>query len=345
MANKKIGEQTIRFKNPPSILNSATTVGPKEGKGPLWEYFDRIEDEDTCGEKTFEKAEVHFSNETIKMLLKKEKLTSKQIDYFIGGDLLNQIICASFSARQFKIPYFGIYGACSTFAEAMQLAAIMVEGEFADKVLVSSSSHFSSAERQYRFPLELGNQRPMTAQWTVTGAGAIIISNTKKPPFITHITTGVVQDFGVMDPYNMGSAMAPAAVDTIIQHFKDTGFKPNDYDLIITGDLGNIGKEITRDLLNKEGYDVNKIYTDCGVEIFDHEKQDTHAGGSGAGCSAAVFCGYLYNKLINKEINKILFVPTGALLSTTSILQGDSIPCIAHAVTIENIPQLGRNRV
>ena len=340
----KVGQQTMMFPNPPSILNAASTVGPKEGKGPLKTYFDKILVDDTCGESTYEKAEECLSYSTIQMLLQKENLQYTDIDYYLGGDLLNQIISTSFTAKKFPVPFFGLYNACATFSEGMQLAASLVSGKFAKNVVVSSSSHFSSAERQYRSPLESGIQRKMTAQWTVTGAGAVIISNEQKPPYITYATTGIVQDYGVKEADNMGTAMAPAAVETIIAHFNDTGFQPKDYDLIITGDLGTIGKQITMDLLAQEGFEVSNIYTDCGVEIFN-EEQDTHARGSGAGCSATVFSGYIYKKLRNKELNRVLFVPTGALLSPTTTLQGDTIPCIAHAVTIENNPQSARGGI
>ncbi|MPW26334.1 stage V sporulation protein AD [Alkalibaculum sp. M08DMB] len=341
MKNNRLGRQTIRFENPPTILNTASIVGPKEGEGPLRDYFDKVECDDTCKEKTFEKAEEYFCNESVETLLHKERLKSGDIDYYIGGDLLNQIISTSFTAKKLGIPYFGVYSACATFAEAIQLASCIIAGEFALNIVVSASSHFSSAERQYRSPLESGVQRKMTAQWTVTGAGSMLLTQNSKPPYITHVTTGIVQDYGIKEADNMGTAMAPAAVETILSHFKDTGYKPDDYDLIITGDLGTVGKDITMDLLLREGFDVSKNYTDCGVEIYD-ESQDTHARGSGAGCSAVVFSGYLFDQLNKKELNKILFVPTGALLSPTTTLQGDTIPCIAHAITIENTPELGK---
>lgn len=341
MIQKKLGKQTIYFENPPSILETSSIVGPKEGEGPLKDYFDKIECDDTCGANSFEKAEEYFSYESVKLLLDKTRIKKEDIDYLIGGDLLNQIITTNTTAKKFKIPYYGVYGACSTFAEGMHIASFIITGGAANNIIVSASSHFSSAERQYRSPLESGVQRKMTAQWTVTGAGSLIVSSSTKGPFITHITTGIVEDYGIKDANNMGTAMAPAAVETIISHFKDTGYKPSDYDLIITGDLGKVGNKIALDLLIKEGYNVTGKLSDCGVEIFD-ENQDTHARGSGAGCSAVVFSGCLFKKLLNKELNKILFVPTGALLSTTTSLQGDSIPSIAHAVTIENIPSLGR---
>lgn len=337
----KIGRQTIRFPNPPSISNTASVVGPKEAEGPLKIYFDKVETDDTCGEISYEKAEECICYTAVQTLLQKEKLQATDIDYYLGGDLLNQIISTNFTAKKIGIPFFGLYNACATFSEGMQIAACLVSGQFAKNVVVSASSHFSSAERQYRSPLESGVQRKMTAQWTVTGSGALVISNEQKSPYITYVTTGIVQDYGIKEADNMGTAMAPAAVETIIAHFNDTGFEPKDYDLIVTGDLGTVGKEIAIGLLGQEGFDVSNNFTDCGVEIFS-EEQDTHARGSGAGCSAVVFSGYIYNKLRNKELNRVLFVPTGALLSPTTTLQGDSIPCIAHAVTIENQPQLGR---
>ncbi|AKL94965.1 stage V sporulation protein AD [Clostridium aceticum] len=336
MAKKKIGKQTIQFIDPPSIISTTSIVGPKEGKGPLSQYFDIILDDDLYGEDSWEKAESKMVKEAVKLAAMQKKLHLEDIDYLFAGDLLNQLMSSSFAARDLRIPYFGLFGACSTMAESLSLAAIMIEGGFADYVVATTSSHFSSAERQFRFPLELGNQRPLTSQWTVTGAGAAILAPTEeKGPYITRITTGRVIDYGIKDANNMGAAMAPAAVDTIKAYFQDTGESPNDFDLIVTGDLGRIGNEIAIDLLRKEGMPINKTLKDCGVEIFDHAKQDTHAGGSGCGCSAVVFCGYLY-KLLKKDIfKKILLVSTGALLSPTSIQQGESIPSIAHAVAIE----------
>lgn len=336
MAIKKLGSQTIRLLNPPSIIATGTVVGPKEGQGPLAQYFDTILDDDLFGEDSWEKAESKLVKESVKSALSKAKLNAADMEYMFGGDLLNQLMPTSFAARDLQIPFFGLYGACSNMTESLSLAAMTIDGGYADKVVATTSSHFSTAERQFRFPLESGNQRPLTAQWTVTGSGAAILSATGEGPYITHVTTGKVIDFGIKDAANMGAAMAPAAVDTIRTHLNDTGFKPDDYDLIITGDLGHIGHEIALELMQEEGYDLSKIFRDCGVEIFDSEKQDTHAGGSGCACSAVVFCGYLYEQLKLKNLNKILLVATGALLSSTSALQGESIPSIAHAVTIES---------
>lgn len=337
MAVKKIGTQTVKFHNPPCILSTASIVGPKEGEGPLGQYFDKVLDNDLYEEMSFEKAECKISRETALKAIEKAGLKKEMVDYMLGGDLLNQIISSSFASRELGIPFFGLYGACSTMSESISLGAMLVDGGFADIVLCMTSSHFSSAERQFRFPLELGSQRPLTAQWTVTGAGAVILCSKGSGPYVTHVTTGRVIDLGIKDANNMGAAMAPAAADTIFTHFKDTGFKPEDYDLIATGDLGSLGRELADDMLKKQGINISDIFTDCGIEVFDIKKQDVHAGGSGCGCSAVVFSGYIYNKLVKGEYNRVLLVSTGALLSTTSSQQGESIPGIAHAVTIERM--------
>ncbi|WP_427339042.1 stage V sporulation protein AD [Caloranaerobacter sp. DY30410] len=336
MAVKKIGKQTVRFENPPSIISTYSIVGPKEGDGPLKEYFDLILQDDLCGQKTWEKCESKILEDAIKMAIKNAQLSETEIEYVLAGDLLNQIISSSFAVRNLGIPYFGLYGACSTMAESLSLGSMLVDGGYADYLVCATSSHFCTAERQFRFPLELGNQRPPTSQWTVTGTGAAVLSSNGLGPYITHVTTGKIIDAGIKDVNNMGAAMAPAAADTIIQHFNDTGYRIDDYDLIITGDLGIIGKEIAEEFITKAGYDISGVFTDCGIEIFDHERQDTHAGGSGCGCSAAVFCGYIYKLLKDRTLNRVLLVSTGALHSTTSSQQGESIPGIAHAVTISN---------
>ncbi|ADL68851.1 stage V sporulation protein AD [Thermoanaerobacterium thermosaccharolyticum] len=333
MAQKKMGLQTVKFVNPPSIISSGTIVGPKEGQGPLKDYFDMILTDDTYGEKSWEKAECKMFQDSVNLALKKASLNINDIDYLIGGDLLNQIITSSFAARQFNVPTFGLYGACSTMAEGLSIGSMLIDGGFADYVIVTTSSHFSTAERQYRFPLEQGVQRPFTAQWTVTGSGSSLLSSTGSGPYITHVTTGKVVDLGMKDANNMGAAMAPAAADTIITHFNDTGFTINDYDLIITGDMARVGKSILMELLNKDGLNIEDKYKDCGIEIYD-ESQDVHSGGSGAGCSAVVLNGWLLSQIKNGTFNRVLFIATGALLSPTSTQQGESIPGIAHAVTI-----------
>ncbi len=335
MAIKKIGKQTIKFDRPPAIVETAAIVGPKEGQGPLSKHFDVVLEDDLCGEKSYEKAECKMVKDTAYMVIDKSKLKKEKIDYMLSGDLLNQIITSSFAARELAIPFFGLYGACSTMTESLSLGSMLIDGGFADNILCATSSHFSSAERQYRYPLELGTQRPPAAQWTVTGAGAAILSSSGEGPIVTYVTTGKVIDMGIKDANNMGAAMAPAAADTICQHFKDTGFRVEDYDLIATGDLGSLGKELADELMKKQGLNIAKIYTDCGVLIYDLKKQDVHAGGSGCGCSASVFCGYFYKLLKSGKLKRMLLVSTGALLSTTSSQQGESIPSIAHAVTIE----------
>lgn len=335
MAVKKIGKQTVKFENPPSIISTYTIVGPKEGEGPLKKYFDMILDDDMWGQESFEKSESKIQEEAIRSAISEGDLSLKDIDYLISGDLLNQIISSSYTARQLSIPYYGLYGACSTMTESLSLGAMLVDGGFADKIVCATSSHFSSAERQFRFPLEYSSQRNFSSQWTVTGAGATVISSEGNGPYITYATTGKIVDMGIKDASNMGAAMAPAAVDTLITHFKDTGFSPSDYDLIYSGDLGKIGKSIVIDLMKKEGYDLSGVYSDCGVEIFNNEDQDTHAGGSGCGCAAVVLNGYIYKKMKKASFSRILIMATGALHSTVINQQGESIPGIAHAVTIE----------
>ncbi len=333
--NKKVGSQTVKLDNPPKIIATHSIVGPKEGQGPLSEYFDDILNDDMLGKESFEKAESQMMFTAISQTLKKANLKETDIDYLFSGDLLNQIISSSFAAREFSIPFFGLYGACSTMSESLSLASVMMDGGFAKYVVAATSSHFSSAERQFRFPLEYGAQRSQTAQWTVTGSGAVVLGHEGNYPEVTYVTTGKVKDYGQKDANNMGAAMAPAAVDTIVTHFKDTGRNPSDYDIIATGDLGVIGRELTDKLIEEFGYDIRNQHIDCGEIIFDNEKQNTMAGGSGCGCSAVVFTGYFYKKLMKKEIKKMLLVSTGALMSTTSSLQGETIPGIAHAVSIE----------
>lgn len=332
---KHVGKQTVILKNPPSIIATSSTVGPKETEGPLGTYFDVQVADELWEEETWEKAESKFLKETVKAAIDNAKLVPEDIQYIFAGDLLNQLTGTTFGIRDFNIPFFGVFGACSTMAESMSLGAMMIDGGFANYVVAATSSHFCGAEKQFRSPLELGTQRPLTAQWTITGSGAAIIAKDGGGPYITSITTGRVVDLGISDVMNMGAAMAPAAADTIATHFKDTGKTPDYYDLIITGDLGVYGRELLAELTRKEGYDIEHILRDCGVEIFDQEAQDTHAGGSGCGCSAVVFSGYLYKELKKGKWNKILFVATGAMLSPGSSQQGETIPGIAHAVAIE----------
>lgn len=335
MALKRVGKQTVKFENPPKIIATASIVGPKEGKGPLKDYFDIILDDDTFGKDSYEKAECTMMYTVVNEVIKKAGLKSDDIDYFLAGDLLNQTISANYAARDLAIPFYGLYGACSTMTESLSLGAMLMDGGFANHVIASTSSHFSTAERQYRYPLEYGSQRAESAQWTVTGSGAMLLGNEGDYPAVTYVTTGVVKDYGILDSANMGAAMAPAAIDTLNRHFKDTGRTPDYYDVILTGDLGNVGRKLTIDLIKEYNYDISKVYNDCGSLIFVDDEQNTQSGGSGCGCSAVVYCGYLYKKMMKKEIKRALILSTGALMSTTSSFQGESIPGIAHAVAIE----------
>lgn len=333
--NKRVGEQTVKLVTKPKIISTMSLVGPKEGEGPLKDYFDLILEDDTFNQDSFEKAESNMLYSAIEESIKKANLKDSDINYLCSGDLLNQTISSSFAARNVGIPFIGLYGACSTMTESLSVASMLIDGDFANYVVAATSSHFASAERQFRFPLEYGSQRAPTSQWTVTGAGAMVLGKEGNFPEVTYITTGKVKDFGITDVNNMGASMAPAAIATIYQHFVDTGRTPQDYDVIATGDLGKVGRELTEKLLLNYGYDVKNIYMDCGEMIFDNEKQDTCSGGSGCGCSAVVDCGYIYKNLLSGKFKRALLVSTGALMSTTSCQQGESIPGIAHAVSIE----------
>lgn len=332
---KRVGRQTLRFDNKPRIVVTTSIVGPKEGEGPLKNYFDIILQDDLNGKESYEKAESSIMYNAIQETLKKANLKEQDINYLVAGDLLNQTAASNFAARDIDIPFLGLYGACSTMSESLGVASILVDGDYADYAIAATSSHFSSAERQFRYPLEMGAQRTPTSQWTVTGSGAMLISNKGNHPYTTFFTVGKIKDYGQTDTNDMGSAMAPAAVDTLKQHFIDTGRKPQDYDLIASGDLGKLGKKITMELLKEYGYDISANYIDCGDEIFDKERQKVQCGGSGCGCSAVVSCGYIYKNILNGKFKKVLIVSTGALMSPTTSLQGESIPGIAHAVSIE----------
>lgn len=337
----KIGKQTIFFENKPIVLETGSAVGPKEKSGPLGNLFDTSIDDVYFGESTFEKAESKFMAEAIDLAIKKANFNIKDINYMFAGDLLNQCISSGYCSRNLGIPFFGLYGACSTFAEANILAASFVNAGYSYNAIAAASSHFCASERQFRMPLEQGTQMTPTSQWTVTGSGAtLIVPNTQetnnKRPHITGATVGKVIDLGITDIANMGAAMMPAAFDTLVTHFEDTLRTPDYYDLIVTGDLGKLGSELLIEQLKNYGYDISLQHMDCGVVIFNEQTQETHMGGSGCGCSASVFCSYIYPKLRKKEINKVLFVATGALMSPVSLGQGESIPSIAHAVIIEN---------
>lgn len=333
MAENRLGQQTLVFRSEPALLASAAIVGPKEGQGPLAEFYDVVTEDSLLGEKSWELAEARMLREAAELAVKKADLKLSDIDLFLAGDLLNQIISAGFVARDVNIPFLGLYGACSTMAESLTLAAILVDGGFADRALAAASSHFETAERQYRFPLEFGAQRNPSAQRTATGAGAAVVAAGGKGPTITHATVGRVVDMGLKDPTDLGGAMAPAAVDTIAQHFRDTGFKPEDYDLIVTGDLAKVGKAVCEELLKRAGLHIADRYNDCGLMLYDHG-QDTHAGGSGCACSGVVLCGYLLREMLAGKYRRLLLVGTGALFSPGTYQQNRTIPCIAHAVSI-----------
>jgi len=333
--DKHIGEQTIRFTKPPVILSTGSIVGPKEGEGPLANYFDRVLDNILAGKETWEQAESDIARQGIELAVANADLSLDDIQYIIAGDLLNQGIGSTYGIRSLERPFLGLCAACSTIGEAMTIGSVFVDGGFADHVVTAASSHFCSAEKTFRFPLELGNQRPPTSSWTVTGDGAVVIGSKGTGPRITAATTGRIVDMGIKDSSNMGAAMAPAAADLLVHHFKDMNIGPDEYDLIVTGDLGHYGFELLIKLMKDKGYDISGNSTDCGIEIFDKEKQDTHAGGSGPACPAVTFAGYFYPQLLSGDIQKMLFVPTGALMNTMMSQQGESIPSIAHAVRIE----------
>ena len=331
----QLGEQSISLDKPVHIMSSAAVVGPKEGEGPLKDTFDKIVEDATFGKDSWEEGESEMMKETVLLALRKAKLKSEDVRYLFAGDLLGQLIATTFGVMDLKIPLFGLYGACSTMGEALALGAMTVHGGYADTVVAAASSHFGSVEKQFRFPLEYGNQRPMSSTWTVTGSGAFILSKEYGDVVITGITTGKVVDYGIKDSLNMGACMAPAAADLIYQHLKDFDRRPEDYDKLVTGDLGIVGKEILCKLLSDQGIDIESVHIDCGMEIYDDACQDTHAGGSGCGCSAVTLAGKLMNELHKGELKRILFVPTGALLSTVSYNEGQTVPGIAHGLVIE----------
>lgn len=326
--------QTIFFKNQPRIIGNYGIVGPKEGMGNFGKYFDYVMKDDSFGEDTYEKAERKMIESAVMGAVESAKINPSDVRLLLAGDLLNQIISSSYAARSFDMAYVGVFGACSTMAESLALGACIVDGDYFDTVACATSSHFSTAERQFRFPLELGNQRPPTSQWTVTGSGCSIVSKKGNGPKITCATFGKVTDYDICDVNNMGAAMAPAAMNTLLAHFKDTNTQPKDYDLIVTGDLGKLGSEILIDLMEDHGLSLGLNYKDCGQMIYKHS-QNVLMGGSGCGCSATVLNSFLIKKIKEKVYKKILFMATGALLSTTSCQQGDSVPGVAHAVVIE----------
>lgn len=329
------GRQSVLFDRPVYIEQTACIAGQKEGEGPLGKLFDEVVEDPMFGMNSWEEAESQLQELTVDKLMSKTQVQKEEIRYIFAGDLLGQLIATSFGLKKYEIPMFGLYGACSTMGEALSLGAITVSGGSADHVIAMASSHFASAEKQFRYPLEYGNQRPPASTWTVTGCGAAMLTSQKQDVRIKGITTGKIVDYGVKDSMNMGACMAPAAANVITANFKDLEVDEKYYDMIITGDLGVVGKKILLDLLKEKGYDLSNNYTDCGIEIFDAENQDTKAGGSGCGCSAVTLCSYILKNIKNHKWNRVLFIPTGALLSTISYNEGKSVPGIAHGVILE----------
>lgn len=341
--NHMVGKSSVQLENQVYILNSASIVGKKEGEGPLGELFDMVGENDLFGCNTWEEAESNLQRDAVYMALGKAGKKAEDIRFLFAGDLLGQSIATSFGIASYQIPLLGVYGACSTCGESLTLGAMTVAAGYADYVACVTSSHYASAEKEFRFPLEYGNQRPLSASWTVTGSGAFILGKEREnspqgqPPraAITGMTVGRIVDYGLKDSMNMGACMAPAAADTLAQHFRDFGVTPGEYDRIITGDLGSVGQTVLLDLLREQGYDIAEQHMDCGMEIFDAQTQDTHAGGSGCGCSAVTLSAYILKQLEEHHWKKVLFMPTGALLSKTSFNEGKSVPGIAHALVLE----------
>lgn len=331
---RKLGRQSFLLAKSPSIIAASALVGPMEGEGPLREFYDTILPDDLYGEDSWEKAEAKMLRENVKNVINKAGLTIERVDIMLAGDLLNQLTSANFAVRELDVPFLGLYGACSTMAQSLMVGAMLIDGGFAECTVAAVSSHHNTAERQYRFPTEQGVQRPPSSQWTVTGTGAAILANQTGGPRITCGTIGRVVDLGIKDPNDMGSAMAPAAADTLFAHFHDTGRDPSYYDAILTGDLGMFGRNIVKEMAQQNNFDLSKNYNDCGVLVYS-EEQDVHAGASGCGCSAIVLNSYIYKLLMQGSLHRVLFAATGALHSPTSYQQKESIPCICHAVAIE----------
>ena len=330
------GSQSIQFERAPYLISSGSIVGKKEGEGPLGKKFDIVGEDDLFGEETWELAESTMQKQACLLALGKAGVTPKEVRYLYGGDLLRQGVATSMGTEELHIPMFGLYGACSTSGEALALASMSVAGGYGDLMLAVTSSHFGSAEKEFRFPLGYATQRPLSAHWTVTGSGAFLVGTRKSHVRITGVTVGKIVDYGLKDSQNMGACMAPAACDTIIRNLEDFGLRETDYDRIITGDLGYVGQSILFDLVRKQGRDIKVNHMDCGMTIFDQKTQDTHAGGSGCGCAATTLSAYILPKLESGEWRKVLFVPTGALMSTVSYNEGESVPGIAHGIVLEH---------
>ncbi|MBQ7602614.1 MAG: stage V sporulation protein AD [Clostridia bacterium] len=330
----RVGKSTIVFDKLPRIIGNYSIVGPKEGEGNFGKYFDEILQDDTLGEKTYEKAECKLLEQCVRNAIHNAKLSPFDIDYVVSGDLMNQITSSSFAARSLNIPYVGVFGACSTMAESLAIGACLINADYAKNVVCATVSHFSSAEKQFRYPLELGTQRPPTSQWTTTGSGATVLSHAQSGIAVSHATIGRVVDWNVTDVNNMGGAMAPAAFDTLFRHLDDMGVEPDYYDLILTGDLGKLGSEVLIDLMSNKGIYLGANYSDCGQMMFKNN-QKTFMGASGCGCGASILNSYVLQRLKNKDLKNVLFIATGALLSPLTCQQGESIPCVAHAVVLK----------
>lgn len=333
------GKASLQFENPAYITGTASIAGKKEGEGPLGHGIDVVEQDPMFGAENWEQAESAMQKQAADLALEKGDIHRRDIRYLFAGDLLGQLIATSFGTVDLEIPLFGLYGACSTMGEALSLGAMCIDAKHADRVLAVASSHFATAEKQFRFPLGYGNQRPYCSTWTVTGCGAVVLSanGDQNDVRITGITTGKMVDLGAKDSMNMGAAMAPAAWNTIMQNFEDFGVDEGWYDKIITGDLGEVGQKILLDFMKNEGHDLTDKHMDCGLEIYDKETQDTHAGGSGCGCAAVTLCAHILPRILDGTWKRVLFLPTGALLSTVSYNEGQSIPGIAHAVILERM--------
>lgn len=337
MENIRMGAQTVKLLSRPVIIASAGVGGKQESKGPISGCFDYLSEDTHFGAKTWEDAESAMLKKCFELSLQKAGMSANALDYIFTGDLLNQCIGSVFGIKDSKVPFFGVYGACSTMAESLSLASMAIDGGFADTACAVTSSHFCSAERQFRLPLNYGGLRTPTAQWTATAAGSLILSSTGAGPVVTHVTTGKIVDAGITDPNNMGAAMAPAALETLCTHFDDTGRSPDYYDVIATGDLGKVGTAILRELSAESGYDLSANHTDCGLLLYPSGDKKIKAGASGCGCSASVLAGYFIPKLRSGEIRRLLFAATGALMSSLTAQQGKAIPGICHAVAIENV--------
>lgn len=335
----RVGKYTIQLQTNPAVLGFASVVGKKESEGPYSKFYDQCHTDTTLGETSWEKAESRLQNEAVNLALKKANLQASDIDCIFAGDLLNQCISSTFGLRSLNIPFLGQYGACSTMAQTLGIASLFVESGAAVRAAAVTSSHFCSAERQFRYPLEYGGQRTPTAQWTATASGAVILGSRSQYPAanvgLQAVTFGRIADYGVKDTSNMGAAMAPAAASTLLDYFNDTGTNPQDYDLILTGDLGMVGSDLLEKIMQREGRDIHPVHNDCGLMIYDRAKQDVHAGGSGCGCSAAVLCSGILQQMNAGQLRKVLFIGTGALMSPTSSQQGETIPGVAHLVYLK----------